>query len=153
LRPDLERRLTALRRLQTLLDEAFRVPGTGIRFGWDPIIGLLPGIGDALTALVSCALVLQAHQMRLPRVVQVRMLLNIAIDLVVGLVPIVGDVADAFWKSNTRNMAILERHVAETRAASAGDWLFVTAILLLVAAMALLPLVVLYWIVHEVLVR
>ncbi len=145
---DLQRRLTALRRLQFLLDDAFRLPGTTFRFGWDPIVGLVPWAGDALTAILSCAIVLQAHHMRLPRVVQLRMLLNIAIDFVVGVVPIVGDVADAFWKSNAKNMALLERHAAEVRPASAGDWLFVSAVIALVIAMALLPLALLYWIAH-----
>jgi hypothetical protein len=145
---DLDRRLSALRRLQFLLDDAFRLPGTTFRFGWDPIVGLVPWAGDALTAILSCAIVLQAHHMRLPRVVQLRMLLNIAIDFVVGVVPIVGDVADAFWKSNAKNMALLERHAAEVRPASAGDWLFVSGVIALVIAMALLPLALVYWIVH-----
>jgi hypothetical protein len=139
-------RLQALRRLQWFLDEAFRVPGTSIRVGWDPIIGLVPWVGDLLTALLSCAIVLHAHQMRLPRNVQLRMLMNVAIDLVVGAIPVVGDAADAFWKSNSMNMALLERHADEVRPASAGDWLFVAGIIAAVVAIALVPLVVLYWV-------
>ena len=139
-------RLQALRRLQWLLDEAFRVPGTSIRVGWDPIIGLVPWVGDLLTALLSCAIVLHAHQMRLPRIVQLRMLMNVAIDLVVGAIPVVGDAADAFWKSNSMNMALLERHADEVRPASAGDWLFVAGIIAAIVAIALVPLVVLYWV-------
>src|SRR5439155_19042506 len=100
-------RLDGLRALQRWLDEAFRVPGTSIRFGWDPIIGLVPWAGDVLTAMVGCAIVLQAHQMRVPRVVQLRMLLNVGIDLVVGIVPFVGDAADFLWKSNAKNFALL----------------------------------------------
>jgi hypothetical protein len=139
-------RLQALRRLQWLLDEAFRVPGTSIRVGWDPIIGLVPWVGDLLTALLSCAIVLHAHQMRLPRIVQLRMLMNVAIDLVVGAIPVVGDAADAFWKSNSMNMALLERHADEVRPASAGDWMFVAGIITAIVAIALVPLVVLYWV-------
>src|SRR4051794_23467592 len=101
-------RLDALRKLQWFLDEAFRIPGTSIRVGWDPIIGLVPWAGDVLGAVLSCAIVLEAHQRRLPRVVQLRILLNVAIDLVVGAIPILGDAIDAFWKSNTMNMALLE---------------------------------------------
>ena len=138
-------RLQALRRLQWFLDEAFRVPGTSIRVGWDPIIGLVPWVGDLLTALLSCAIVLHAHRMRLPRIVQLRMLMNVAIDLVVGAIPVVGDAADAFWKSNSMNMALLERHADEVRPASAGDWLFVAGIIAAIIAVALVPLVVLYW--------
>ena len=99
-----------------------------------------------LTALMSCAIVLMAHQMRIPRVVQLRMLMNVAIDLVVGAIPVFGDVADAFWKSNSLNMALLERHADIARPASAGDWLFVIAVIGGIGAVALVPLLVLYWI-------
>lgn len=141
-------RLDALRKLKHILDEAFRVPGTSLRVGWDPIIGLVPWLGDALTALFSTAIVVQAHQMRVPRVVQLRMLLNIAIDLAIGALPLVGDAADFFWKSNTKNFALLERHAAEIRPPSLGDWLFVGGVIVVVATMALAPLIVLYWLVH-----
>ena len=79
--------------------------------------------------------------MRVPRVVQLRMLLNVGIDLAIGLVPFAGDVADVFWKSNTKNMVLLERHAAEPVAASAGDWAFVLLVIASVVAMAMVPLV------------
>jgi hypothetical protein len=138
-------RLEALRKLQRTLDAAFRVPGTTIRFGWDPLIGLVPWAGDAITAMMSCAIVLEAHHMRLPRVVQLRMLGNIAIDLLVGAVPFLGDVADFFWKSNTKNLALLELHADRVRPPSPGDWLFAAGIIAVVLAIALVPLVVMYW--------
>ena len=78
-------------------------------------------------------------------IVQLRMLLNVAIDLVIGAVPIVGDAADVFWKSNSMNMALLDRHAGEVRPASASDWLFVTAVIAAIVAVALVPLVVVYW--------
>ena len=137
--------IETLRKLRWWLDEAFRVPGTSIRVGWDPIIGLVPWVGDLLTALLACAIVVHAHQRRLPRLVQLRMLFNVAIDLLIGSVPLVGDAADVFWKANSMNMALLERHAAEARPASAGDWLFVAGILAALAAVALVPLVVVYW--------
>jgi uncharacterized protein DUF4112 len=146
LSPEVERRLEALRSLQQWLDEAFRVPGTDLRFGWDPLIGLVPWVGDALTAVMSGAIVLQAHHMRLPRVVQFRMLGNVAIDLLAGAIPFLGDAADFFWKSNTKNFILLEQHAYEVRPATAGDWLFVSAILLAILGVALVPLVVMYWI-------
>ena len=146
LTPEVARRLEALRSLQGWLDDAFRVPGTSLRFGWDPLIGLLPWVGDVLTALMSGAIVLQAHHMRLPRVVQVRMLGNVAIDFVAGAIPFVGDAADFFWKSNKKNFAMLEQHAYEVRPASAGDWLFVSAVLLAITAVALVPLAVMYFI-------
>jgi hypothetical protein len=138
---DSERRLTTLRSLRRLLDEAFRVPGTRIRFGWDAIVGLIPWAGDLVTALMAGAIIVEAHRMRVPRVVQLRMLLNVGIDLAIGLVPFAGDVADVFWKSNTKNMVLLERHAAEPVAASAGDWAFVLIVIASVVAMALVPLV------------
>ena len=146
LTPEVERRLTALRSLKAWLDEAFRVPGTNLRFGWDPLIGLVPWVGDLLTALMSGTIVLQAHQMRIPRLVQLRMLGNVAIDLLAGAIPFLGDAADFFWKSNKKNFALLEQHAYEVRPASAGDWLFVSAILATILAVALVPLAVMYWI-------
>ena len=144
---DSRRRFEALRSLKRFLDEAFRVPGTSLRFGWDPIIGIVPWVGDVLTALFGCGIIVQAHQMRVPKVVQIRMLMNVAIDLLIGVVPFVGDVADVFWKSNSKNFALLERHAAMpgfTRA-TPGDWVFVAGILVVLAALALIPLAIMYW--------
>ena len=137
------------------------VPGTSIRFGWDPIIGLVPWAGDVLTALLSLAIIVQAHRMRLPRIVQIRMLLNVAIDVCIGIVPVVGDVADVFWKSNSKNMVLLELHAAHLRSPAAeasvggqappstfGDWLFVVGIVAAVIAVASIPLVMMYLLVH-----
>ena len=134
-------RIEALRKLQWLLDEAFRVPGTSIRVGWDPIIGLVPWAGDLLTVLLSCAILFQAHQMRLPRIVQLRMLMNVAIDLLLGAIPGVGDAADAFWKSNQKNIELLRRRAAvsveEARHGRLSDWLFVGLIMLVLIGMLL----------------
>lgn len=138
-------RLVLLRKLQQSLDAAFRIPGTRMRFGWDSIIGLIPGGGDTVTGLLACAFVVQAFQMRLPKVVQLRIILNIVIDMLIGLVPIAGDVADLFWKANTRNLALIERHADEVQPASIGDWLFVLAIAAAIAFVVALPFIVLYW--------
>jgi hypothetical protein len=142
--------LGSLRTLQRLLDEAFRVPGTRIRFGWDAIVGLIPWAGDVLTALLGVAILVSAHRMRVPGIVQVRMLLNLAIDLLIGLVPFAGDVVDVFWKANTKNMTLLERHAASPMPATAGDWWFVTGLTALVFSMAALPLLLLYWLLNGV---
>jgi hypothetical protein len=148
-RIDTQRRMETLRSLQRLLDQAFRVPGTNWRFGLDPIIGAVPWLGDALTALLSCTLLVQAHQMRVPRVVQLRMLANVAIDLVAGAIPFVGDVADFFWKSNAKNFVLLERHAtAPATPPTTSDWLFAIGLVTIVALMALVPLFVLYWVVN-----
>jgi hypothetical protein len=110
-------------------------------------------VGDFLTALFACTLIVQAHQMRVPRVIQLRMLINVAIDVLVGLVPFVGDVADVFWKANTRNLALIERHAAEPRPATLADWAFVAGVLASILAVALVPIAVLYWLLHAVLHR
>ena len=142
--------LGSLRTLQRLLDEAFRVPGTRIRFGWDAIVGLIPWAGDVLTALLGVAILVSAHRMRVPGIVQVRMLLNLAIDLLIGLVPFAGDIADVFWKANTKNMTLLERHAASPMPATAGDWWFVTGVTALIFSMAAVPLLLLYWLLNGV---
>jgi hypothetical protein len=150
---DPARRMQALREWQRFLDSAFRVPGTSFRFGWDPIIGLIPWAGDMLTAAMSCAIVMQAHRMRVSRVVQLRMLLNVGIDLVVGIVPFVGDVADVFWKSNSKNLALLERHAGQARPATTGDWMFVVGVIAGILLIAAVPVIVMYWVMHALLGR
>jgi hypothetical protein len=152
-RVDQSTRLRFLRNWQRLLDNAFRIPGTTIRFGWDPIVGLIPWAGDLVTALFACVLIAHAHQMRLPKVVQLRMLMNVGIDVLVGVVPLFGDVADLFWKANTRNLALIERHAANPRPATPGDWLFVAAVSAAIVLVALVPLAVMYWLLHDVLHR
>jgi hypothetical protein len=142
--------LTSLRTLQRFLEEAFRVPGTRFRFGWDALIGLVPWAGDLVTALMGAIILVSAHRMRVPFVVQVRMLFNLAIDLAIGLVPFAGDVVDVFWKANTRNLRLLERHAASPLEATAGDWWFVTGLVGLVVLLAALPLLLLYWLLSGV---
>jgi hypothetical protein len=117
--------LDRLRRWSTFLDSAFAVPGTNMRVGWDPILGLVPGIGDLLTPLYGLYIVTTAMRLGVPRVVQARMILNVLIDAAIGLVPIVGDLADAAWKASAWNMALLERHAWTIQPPSPWDWVFV----------------------------
>src|SRR5947207_4451820 len=109
------------------------------------MIGPVPWAGAALTALLSCAIVVHATQLGVPRIVRLRMLMNIGLDLLFGIIPVVGDVADVAWKSNAKNFALLERHADRMRPPSTGDWVFVIGIIVAVVATALVPLVVLYW--------
>jgi hypothetical protein len=144
------RTLAALRRWSVLLDSAFRVPGTNLTFGLDPIIGLIPWIGDVTTPLFAAVLLLHAVRLRIPRIVQLRMLMNAAIDLVIGLVPLVGDLFDFGWKANVRNLALLERHAHPGAKARASDWAFVLAILGGLALVAVTPLLIVGWLLSHV---
>jgi Domain of unknown function (DUF4112) len=142
---DRDNQFERLRAIRRLLDDQFRLPGTSIRFGWDPLIGLVPWAGDLVTAAMACAIIVHAHRSGVPRLVQLRMLLNVAIDLVTGMVPVLGDLVDFAWKSNARNMALLERQAARPLpATTTGDWAFVTVVLVIVAVLAATPLAVLY---------
>jgi hypothetical protein len=141
---------TLVRQLSRWMDNAFELPIVGWRFGWDPIVGLIPGLGDVATTLVSLYIIALSARAGVPRVTLARMGLNVALDMLLGSLPIVGDLADVWWKANQRNAALFEARVpvlGENRRASAGDWLFVTGMLvglivLLVAIVALMALVV-----------
>jgi hypothetical protein len=100
-----------LRTMTRLLDSAIRVPGTRYRFGIDAIIGLVPGIGDAIGAIFSAFIVFQAARLGVSTSTLIRMMGNVALDTIVGEIPLLGDLFDAGWKANVRNMALLEAHL------------------------------------------
>ena len=137
--------LDALRRWAVLLDSYFRVPGTNLRFGLDAIVGLVPGLGDISTPVFAALILLQAVRMRLPVVVQARMVLNAAIDMLAGLVPVLGDLVDIGWKANLRNLALLERHARPGVPPTRADYIFVVACLVLLAVIAIVPIVLIVW--------
>lgn len=109
---DMASRTKRVRVLARLLDSSIPVPGTSWKIGFDPIIGLIPGIGDLIGAVVSGYIITEAVRAEVPTLTLARMLVNVGIDTVLGAVPAVGDLFDAAWKSNTMNVALLERHVA-----------------------------------------
>jgi hypothetical protein len=127
--------LIRARALTRLLDSAARVPGTNFRFGLDPVLGLVPGLGDVAGAVLSSYVIILASRLGAPTTVIVRMLGNVVIDTVGGTIPVVGDLFDAGWKSNSRNLALLELHlgqpVSTKRASRAVVWLTVAALVLL----------------------
>ena len=141
-------RIEGLRRISQLLDSAFEIPGTGYRIGLDPVIGLVPWVGDLVSPLFTIALLWQAREMALPRVVQLRMVINVAIDALVGAIPVAGDLFDFAWKANDMNMALLERHAHTARRAAIGDWLFVAGIIVALLIIAAAPFVLLVWLVN-----
>jgi len=106
-----------VRALARALDTAIRIPGTSIRFGLDSIIGLVPGAGDVLSSILSGYIVLASARLGVPPWVVVRMILNLGVDTLVGSVPLAGDLFDVGFRANTRNAALLERHMAEPQAA------------------------------------
>jgi hypothetical protein len=122
-----------LERLSWLMDDLFRVPVLGWRFGLDAVIGLIPAFGDTSTSLVSLYLLASAVRYRVPKITLLRMGLNIAIDYAVGSIPVVGDLFDAWWKSNRMNLELLKRRAqvsaAEAKKGRASDWLFVSVII------------------------
>lgn len=103
--------LNRIRRLSRLMDTSLRIPGTGFRIGLDPIIGLIPGAGDIISTGFSAYIIFLAARFNLPSKDITQMIFNIALEGVVGTVPLVGDLFDAFYKSNIRNLAILEKHL------------------------------------------
>jgi hypothetical protein len=115
------------------MDDLFRVPVLGWRFGLDALIGLIPGLGDTSTALVSFYILAAAVRHGVPKITLLRMGLNIGFDYLLGSLPVVGDVADAWWKSNQKNVALLRKRATvsaeEASAGSMSDWLFVGGII------------------------
>jgi hypothetical protein len=112
-----------------LLDTVFVIPGTRIRFGIEPLIGLIPILGDQVTALISAALLYRSVQHRLPKIALVRMALNILINAVVGMVPLLGDLFVLWYKPNIRNYKILQRFAGQSGAVTTGDWMFVSILI------------------------
>ena len=151
LTPGQDQRLQVLRKVSHLLDSAFEVPGTSYRIGLDPVIGFIPGIGDLISPLFAIGILLQARDLRIPKVVQLRMIFNVGIDALLGAVPIAGDLFDFAWKANNRNLALLERYAFEERAAERGDWVFFSLMIAIVVALASIPFLVTAWLLSWVL--
>lgn len=122
--------------LAELLDQRFTIPGTSIRIGLDPIIGLIPGIGDTLANLAGSAILLIGAQLHLPKIVLLRMGWNIALNTMIGAIPVVGDVFSIWFRSNVKNAQLLERYATrQSRSVAPTDWAFV---ILLVIGLVLL---------------
>ena len=134
-----------LQRLEILLDEAFRVPGTQMRFGIDGIIGLVPGLGDVLAGLLSLIIPLAAWVRGVPYITLARMAINLGIGVLVGTIPIFGDIFDIAWKANRRNYRLLRRHLGEPRRHTWRDWIFLLILATALAAVFALPILLVAW--------
>jgi Domain of unknown function (DUF4112) len=141
-------RLKRMRQISQLLDGAIAIPGTKQRIGLDPILGLIPGGGDTVSAALSGYIIVEAARMGLPREALIKMVMNLAIDTVAGSVPIVGDIFDVVSKANLRNMQIVESHAQVAVPTSAkADKLFIGLLIvgLIVFALAVGGISVLIW--------
>ncbi|MFC7046712.1 DUF4112 domain-containing protein [Halobacteriaceae archaeon GCM10025711] len=141
-----------LERLSFVLDNAVRVPGTSYRVGLDPLVGLLPGIGDVPTTAVSAYIVVEAAAMGVPRATVARMVFNLVVDAVFGSIPIAGDLFDAVWKANARNVGLLEARLDDPGAQSADRrflWLAGGGLFVVLLALSAGVVVLLAWLVRS----
>lgn len=137
-----ERRITLVSRI---LDDLVTVPGTRHRVGVEPVVGLIPGAGDLVSAIVGVWLIVEATRFRLPPVVIARMVLNTAVDLIVGIVPVLGDLFDFAFKSNTRNVALFRRHASDPGADTREHRLVLAGALLALVGVAWLVIAAVGW--------
>lgn len=122
-------RLSFARFLADLLDQRFTIPGTSIRIGLDPIVSLIPGVGDLLANLTGSLIIVIAAQLGVPKIVLARMGINVAINTLLGAVPIFGDVISIWYRSNIKNVELLERYLGrQSKRTESKDWLFVIAL-------------------------
>ena len=123
-------RLWLAKFLADLLDQRFTIPGTSIRIGLDPIVSLIPGIGDLLANLTGSLILLIAAQLGVPKIALARMGINVGINTILGAVPIFGDVISIWYRSNVRNVELLERYLASrSKRVEFSDWLFVVGLI------------------------
>ena len=122
-------RLAHLHRFASWLDDGVRLPGTRVRIGLDPVIGLVPGLGDVAGAMLSAVILVEAIRRGVSRFTLGRIVWNIAVDALLGAVPLIGDAFDFVWKANIKNIALVERHVAVPATARRADRLFVSLLI------------------------
>ncbi len=137
LHPSHAPRLKRMRQLTKLLDNAIAIPGTKQRIGLDPILGLIPGGGDTLSAALSGYIIIEAARIGLPRSALTRMVINIFLDTVVGSLPFFGDIYDTVSKANVRNMQIVESHIKAPQPSAKVDRLFIGLLILVIIMLAL----------------
>src|SRR3954468_23500746 len=122
--PALAEEVRQLEAFAWLLDSSIPVPGTRLRIGLDPLIGLIPVVGDLVGMLFSAYILVRAARLGIPRVTLMRMGFNVTLESVVGLVPIAGDAFDFWWQANRKNVELLKAHLNDPGRARRGDWLF-----------------------------
>lgn len=148
----MQQRVERLQRLARLWDSAIRIPGTQVRVGLDPLVGLVPGLGDAAGALVAAYIVLEAARFDVPGATLLRMLANVAIDALVGTVPVLGDIFDVAWRANLKNVALIEHHLADPHGARRASRVWIVVVIAVLVLLALLG-VAAGWLVARALLR
>jgi len=136
--------------LSHLLDDFIKVPGTSIRFGLDGIVGLIPGIGDILGGVASCIIIVAAWARGIPYVTLIRMVANVAIEVGIGTIPLLGDAFDIAWRANRRNYALLTGSLYEPRKHTIQSWIFLIALCAMLVALMLIPMLLLAWLANGV---
>jgi hypothetical protein len=146
--------LNRLRSLSRTLDNAITIPGTSYRIGLDPLIGLIPSVGDYIGAGLSAYIILEAARLGIPQPILYRMVTNVIVETLVGAIPIFGDVFDAAWKANVKNIKLLEACLYSPRRAGKVNWLFIISFLLglmlVVVGITALTVLVLRWLFQTV---
>ncbi len=139
--------------LAHVLDDLFRIPGTPFRLGLDGLVGLIPGLGDVLGGIASSILIFAAWIRGVPYVALARMMVNLAVDVVIGAIPLLGDVFDIAWKANRRNYALMMRHLREPRRHTWKDYVFLLCLGLGLLAILAVPVAVVVliaiWLMHR----
>lgn len=132
------------------LDGLFRVPGTGWRFGLDALIGLIPNVGDTITSFASFYILVAGVRYGVPKITLLRMAFNIAVDYLVGSIPVIGDAFDFFWKSNRMNMDLIRTRAAGLGKGKTSDYIFVFGLIGLLILILIGSIIasgfILYWI-------
>ena len=133
-----ERFRAAERRIEQVthwLDELIGIPGTPVKVGLDPIVGLIPVVGDAVAGVVGAWVIAEAARFGIPRIVLARMVVNLVVDLAIGAIPLLGDLYDVAFRSNSRNLRLFRRHALEPDASTRGDQAFFLGLALLVVGL------------------
>ena len=140
-----------LDQLAFYLDDLFRVPGVGWRFGLDAIVGLIPNVGDTLTSFASFYVLLAGVRYGVPKITLLRMAFNIAVDYLVGSIPVIGDAFDFVWKANKMNMNLIRTRAAGHGTGKVGDYIFVCGLIILLIAILIGSIIVSAYLIYYVL--
>ena len=122
-----KQKLKDLKQIANFMDSSYRIPFFNISFGWDSIVGLMPGIGDIFTSLITIYILVQAFILQVPLIILVRMFINIFLDTILGFIPVIGDLFDVFFKANLINVSLLEDYAQKSKDTLKISFLYVSS--------------------------